>query len=133
VRFKSIPIVDMISHILCLGVLQFFTVYLTFKSFDLFLIPFLMIIIPFSLMVEIFYELKDYNVDKKTSIQNTVQKFGRFNVRRLLFTSGVIVIIGFIIICLNIPSERMIVILLGSICLGVIIIPRITRFLKSCC
>lgn len=133
VRFKSVPIIDIISHILCLGVLQFFIIYLTFNPFDLLLIPFLMIIIPFSLMIEVFYELKDFNVDKKTNIRNTIQKFGRFNITKLLITSGIIVTIGFIIIFFNIPSEHMITILLASIFLGIIIIYKANRFLKSYC
>jgi len=133
VRFKSIPVVDLISHVICLGVLQFFITYLTFRSYDFFLIPFLMIIIPSSLMVEIFYELRDFNVDKKTGIRNTIQKLGRFNIKKLLIPLSVIAITGFIIIFFTISSEYKIVILLSSIFLGIIIMSEINRTSKSHC
>lgn len=76
VRFKSILIIDLISHIICLGVLQFFIAYLTFRTFDLFVIPFLLIIVPYSLTIQILFEMKDFEVDKKTRIRNTIQKLG---------------------------------------------------------
>jgi 4-hydroxybenzoate polyprenyltransferase len=44
VRLKSIPIIDLITHVLFLGVIQFFITYLSFRPFDLFVVPFLMII-----------------------------------------------------------------------------------------
>lgn len=133
VRFKSMPFIDLISHVICLGVLQFFITYLTFRSFDLFVIPFLMIVIPFSLMVEIFFELRDSNVDKKTNIRNTIQRLGRFNMKKLLITLGVITITGFTIIFFTIPSEYKIVILLSSIFLGIIIISKVSKLLELYC
>lgn len=133
VRFKSMPFIDLISHVICLGVLQFFITYLTFRSFDLFVIPFLMIVIPFSLMVEIFFELRDSNVDKKTNIRNTIQRLERFNMKKLLITLGVITITGFTIIFFTIPSEYKIVILLSSIFLGIIIISKVSKLLELYC
>ena len=133
VRFKSMPFIDLISHVICLGVLQFFITYLTFRSFDLFVIPFLMIIIPFSLMVEIFFELRDSNVDKKTNIRNTIQRLERFNMKKLLITLGIITITGFTIIFFTIPSEYKIVILLSSIFLGIIIISKVSKLLELYC
>lgn len=133
VRFKSMPFIDLISHVICLGVLQFFVTYLTFRSFDLFVIPFLMIIIPFSLMVEIFFELRDSNVDKKTNIRNTIQRLERFNMKKLLITLGIITITGFTIIFFTIPSEFKIVILLSSIFLGIIIISKVSKLLELYC
>lgn len=133
VRFKSKPLIDLISHVICLGVLQFFITYLTFRSFDLLVIPFLMIIIPFSLMVEILFELRDYSVDKKTNIRNTIQKLGRFDIRKLLITLGVIATTGFTIIFFTIPSEYKIVILLGSIFLAIIIVSKVNKLLKLYC
>ena len=133
VRFKSMPFIDLISHVICLGVLQFFITYLTFRSFDLFVIPFLMIVIPFSLMVEIFFELRDSNVDKKTNIRNTIQRLERFNMKKLLITLGIITITGFTIIFFTIPSEYKIVILLSSIFLGIIIISKVSKLLELYC
>ena len=130
VRFKSMPFIDLISHIICLGVFHFLIFYLTFRFFDLFVIPFLMIIIPFSLMVEIFFELGDFNVDKKTNIKNTVQRLGRFDMKKLLISFGVITIIGFTIIFFAIPSEYRTVILLGSIFLAIIIVSKVNKLLR---
>ena len=131
VRFKSIPFIDLISHVICLGGLQFFITYLTFRSFDLFVIPFLMIILPFSLMVEILYELRDFNVDKNTNIRNTIQRLGKFDIKKLLIASGVITIVGFTIIFFTIPSEYGIVILLGSVFLAIIIVSKVSNILKT--
>jgi len=133
VRFKSMPIIDLISHVIGLGVLQFFIIYLTFRPFDLFITPFLMIIIPFSFMTEIFGELKDFNVDKKTNIKNTIQKLGNLNIKGLLIILSVVVITGFIIIFFTIPLEYNIIILSGSIFLGIITLLRLNKFLKSYC
>ncbi len=133
VRFKSMHFIDLISHVICLGALQFFITYLTFRSIDLFVVPFLMIILPFSLMVEILYELRDFNVDRKANITNTIQRFGRFDIKNLLITSGVVTIIGFTVIFFAIPSEYKMVILFGSIFLAIVIVSKVNRFLKMYC
>ena len=130
VRFKSMPFIDLISHVICLGVLQFFITYLTFRSFDPLVIPFLMIIIPFSLMIEILFELRDFNIDKKTNIRNTIQRLERFDIKKLLFALGIIATIGFAIIFFTIPSDYKIVILTGSIFLAIVIISKVNKLLK---
>jgi len=115
VRLKAIPIIDLISHVVCLGILQFFIAYLTFRAFDLFVIPFLMIIIPYSLIIQVLFELKDFKVDKKTKIKNTIQKLGGFDTKKLLIFLGAIAIIGFIILIFTVPSEYHILTVLGLI------------------
>ena len=130
VRLKSVPFVDLISHVICLGALQFFIAYLAFRPFDLFVIPFLMMILPPSLMVEILYELRDFSVDREANITNTIQRFGKLNVKNLLITSGIITAIGFTIIFFTIPVEYRIVILLGSIFAAIVIVSKVNRFLK---
>ncbi|UCE29281.1 MAG: UbiA family prenyltransferase [Candidatus Bathyarchaeota archaeon] len=133
VRLKSVPFVDLISHVICLGALQFFIAYLAFRPLDLFVIPFLMMILPPSLMVEILFELRDFSVDRKSNITNTIQRFGKLNVKNLLITSGVTTAVGFTIIILTIPSEYRIVILLGSIFAAIVIVSKVNRFLKMYC
>lgn len=133
VRLKSIPIIDLISHVIALGVLQFFITYLAFRPFDLFIIPFLMIIIPASLTIQIFFEFRDFKVDKKTNIKNTIQKLGRFDIKKLLLVLGAIIITGFIIIFFTIPSEYQIVVLFGSILLGVVAISWMKKHLNLYC
>ena len=131
VRFKSMLFIDLISHVICLGVLQFLITYLAFRSFDPFVIPFLMIIIPFSLMIEILFELRDFNIDKKTNVRNTIQRLERFDIKKLLFSSGIIAAIGFTIIFFTIPSDYKIVILTGSIFLAIVIISKVNKFLNK--
>lgn len=108
-RLKSIPIWDLISHVFFLGVLQFLITYLAFRPLDLFVAPFLMIIIPFSVMNEIIGELKDLNVDKKTNITNTVQKLKSFDLSKLLIISVIMAILGLSIIIYSIPTKYRIV------------------------
>ena len=131
-RLKSIPIIDLISHVIFLGVLQFFITYLAFRPLDLFVIPFLMIIIPFSLMEEIFGELRDFDVDKKTNINNTIQKFEGFDIKKLLITLSVIVITGFSIIIFTIPPKYKIINLSISLFISIAAIFKMNALLKSC-
>jgi 4-hydroxybenzoate polyprenyltransferase len=133
VRFKSMPILDLVTYILSMGVLQFLVAYLSFRSPDLFIIPFLMIIVPASLMILVIVQVRDFNIDKKTNIKNTVQKLGKFDIKKLLVVLSIPVIAGLIIIFLNIPSEYHIVILLISIFLGIGMIFWLKRLLKSYC
>lgn len=126
-RLKSIPFVDMITHVIFLGVIQFFITYLSFRSLDWFVIPFLMIIIPFSLMIEIFGELKDFEVDKKTNINNTIQKFERLDIKKLVIFLFAIVITGFSIIIFTIPPEFRIINLSITLFIGIVAMLRINR------
>ena len=96
-RLKSIPIIDIVSHAIALGVLQLSTTYLAFRSFNLQFISLLMIIMPFSMGVDILQELRDFKIDKKTKINNIVQKFGKFDPRKLLVVLSIIIITGFLI------------------------------------
>ena len=125
VRLKSVPIIDLISHIISLGTLQLLITYMTFRTLDLFIIPFLMIIIPFSLMNQIFGELNDIEVDKKTNIVNTIQKFEGFDLKKLVTILSVIVITGFSIIIFNIPLENRIINLSIIFFIGIMAIFRL--------
>ena len=130
VRFKSMPFIDLISHVICLGVLQFFITYLAFRPFDTFVIPFLMIIMPFSLIIEILFELRDFQVDKETNIRNTIQRLERFDIKKLLFVFSTIATIGFAMIIYPLPSEYQIAITGGSIFLAILIVSKVNKFLK---
>ena len=98
VRLKSIPVLDIISHVICLGILQFSTTYLTFRPLDFRMLPFLLIIAPFSIAAEISHELADFEIDRKTKIKNTVQKFGKFNITKLIIILNVMVTLGFVLL-----------------------------------
>jgi 4-hydroxybenzoate polyprenyltransferase len=83
-----------------------------------------MIIIPFSLMNEILGELKDLDVDKKTNINNTIQKFKGLDIKKLFIILVVITIIGFSIIFFTILPEYKIINILISLFLGIVAIFR---------
>lgn len=131
-RLKSVPVIDMITHAVFLGVLQFLMTYLTFRSLDLFVVPFLMIIVPFSFINEILGELEDFDVDKKTNIKNTIQKIEKFDMKKLLITLGVIVITGFSIIILTIAQKYNIINLSISTFIAIIAILKMNTLLNSC-
>jgi 4-hydroxybenzoate polyprenyltransferase len=131
VRFKSMPFIDIISHVICLGALQFLITYLAFRPVDVFVIPFLMIILPFSLMVEVLYELRDFNVDRDTNIRNTIQRLGKINMKKLLIVSCATALIGFTLIFLTIQSEYGILIILGSIVVGIALVSKVNNFLTQ--
>lgn len=131
-RLKSIPVIDMITHAVFLGVLQFFMTYLTFRSLDLFVVPFLMIIIPFSFINEILGELEDFDVDKKTNINNTIQKIEKFDMKKLLITLGMIVITGFSIIILTIAQKYNVINISISTFIAIIAILKMNTLLNSC-
>ena len=124
-RLKSKPIVDLISHVISLGVLQFFITYLAFRSLDLFVIPFLMVIIPFSVINEILHEYQDFEIDKKTNINNSVQKFDKSNIKKLLTVLTAIIIIGLSIIIYNIPMKHPIINFAFIAFTGMIVIYRV--------
>ena len=105
-RLKSRPYLDLISHMIFLGGLQFLTTYFAFLPPDLSVTPFLMIIIPFSAMNEILHELQDFDVDQSTKITNTVQRFKRSDIKKLLIALMALVVIGFSIIIYTIPPEN---------------------------
>ena len=123
-RLKSTPIWDVISHVLFLGVQQLLITYVAFRPLDLLVTPFLLIVIPFSLMNEILHELIDFEVDKETEISNTVQMFGGFDVKKLLIVLSVTVIIGVSIIVLSLSAQYRVV---GFAISLLIVVPAIYR------
>jgi 4-hydroxybenzoate polyprenyltransferase len=92
-----------------------------------------MIILPFSLMVQVLYELRDFEVDRETKVTNTIQRLGRFDTKRLLIACGATAVIGFtiIFIFLAIPAEFKIVIFFSSLFLAIVLASRVNRFLKT--
>jgi 4-hydroxybenzoate polyprenyltransferase len=123
-RLKARPILDLVSHVLFLGVLQFLTTYAAFRPLDLFIVPFLMIIIPFSMMNEIIHEMKDFDIDKKTKINNTVQRYEGFDTNKLMIAFIVILITGSTMAVFIIPPRYRII----GLSIGLLIdIPLIHR------
>ena len=118
-RLKSRPILDLVSHVIFLGAFQFLTTYAAFRPLDLSVIPFLMIVVPFSLMNEVIHEMKDYDVDKETKIKNTVQRFEGFDITKLLIVIVAIIVVGSAVIVYTIRPEQRIASLTISLLLGV--------------
>jgi 4-hydroxybenzoate polyprenyltransferase len=108
-RLKSTPVWDVVSHVLFLGVQQLLITFVAFRSLDLLVVPFLMIIVPFSLMNEIMHELLDFEVDRDMEISNTVQMFGGFDVRRLLLVLSVLVLVGAAVIVYSLSAQYRVV------------------------
>lgn len=130
VRLKSIPVVDLVSHAIGFGFIQFLITYLIFRPLDLLVIPFLLIIISFSLIGDICQELKDFNVDKKTKIKNTIQKMGKSKIKKLLITTTLIIIVGSIAVIFTFQSIYSIIFLIS---LNIVIITFVKRNLSSYC
>ncbi len=123
-RLKSRPLLDLVSHVLFLGVLQFLITYTAFRSLDLSVIPFLMIIVPFSMMNEIIHELIDFDVDKRTEINNTVQRFEMLDASRMMMILSVIIITGLSIMIYTIPPRYKFINLSVSLA---VVVPAIFR------
>jgi 4-hydroxybenzoate polyprenyltransferase len=108
-RLKSIPVWDVVSHVLFLGVQQLLITFVAFRPLDWLVVPFLMIVVPFSLMNEIMHELLDFEVDKETEVSNTVQMYGGFDVRRLLVVLSLLVVGGAAMIVYSLSAEHRVV------------------------
>ena len=100
-RFKSIPILDLISHALSLGAMQIVITYLTFRHLDFQILPFLLFIIPMSFSCQISQQLRDFKVDKKTKIYNSTQLIGEKISIALIYVFCALSVSGFVILYLN--------------------------------
>jgi 4-hydroxybenzoate polyprenyltransferase len=125
IRLKSVPFLDLISHVIFLGLIQFLITYLSFRSLDSSIIPFLMIIIPFSMINELYGEILDYNIDKNTNINNTIQRLQKDDAKKLLMVLSIFATIGFSIMIITIPPENKIMNLFISLITGIIAIFRL--------
>jgi 4-hydroxybenzoate polyprenyltransferase len=131
IRLKSIPIIDLFSHVLFLGALQFLTTYMTYRTIELLIIPFLMIIIPFSLINQLMGELNDFKVDKETKNINTIQKFERINMRKIIIFCGMVMFIGFSTIFFTDLLENRLVNLPITLLIGSMAFYRLRFFLND--
>jgi ABC-type enterochelin transport system permease subunit len=74
---------------------------------------------------EIIHELDDFDVDESTNIDNTVQRFDRSEIKKVLTVLAVIIIIGFSIIIFNIPPENRLINVSISLFLGIAALYRL--------
>jgi hypothetical protein len=57
--------------------------------------------------------MRDFNVDKKTKINNTIQKLGKFDIKMSLISLVLIATIGFAAIFFTVFAEYQILVILG--------------------
>jgi len=119
-KLKSKPILDLVSHVLFLGAMQLLITYLAFRPLDMLVAPFLMIVVPFSAMNEIIHELKDFELDKSTNIDNTVQRLEGFDMKKILLGLALISAIGFSIVIYTIFMQDNLVNSLMTALVGVV-------------
>lgn len=120
IRLKSKPFMDLISHVFFLGAIQFSIIYLALRPLDLHIIPLLTITISVSMMNEIFHELLDYELDKKTQINNTIQNLKRTNIKKILIFLSLITLTSFSVFMISFPLENRLLTLISFILAGII-------------
>ena len=118
IKLKSRPILDIVGHVIGFGVIQISTTYLAFSSPNLQFLSILIVLITFSAAAEIFQELRDFEVDKKTKINNTIQKFGKFDPAALIIVLGMIATLGFGLLFYTIYLDLNIIVFTPLIFLG---------------
>jgi len=85
VRLKSIPFLDILSHGFMLSVAQFLVTYFTFtNNLTEIGITFSIALFLISIHGDLENENRDFDVDRKTKIKNTVQLIGNLRVSRIL-------------------------------------------------
>jgi 4-hydroxybenzoate polyprenyltransferase len=119
-KLKSMPVLDLVSHVLFLGALQFLITYLTFRPLDLLITPFLMIIISFSAMNQIIHEMEDFKIDNITNTCNTVQRFEGFEIKKVLQCLVLTSLVGFSVILYNLITLNNFINLLMTALIGVV-------------
>jgi 4-hydroxybenzoate polyprenyltransferase len=125
-RLKSVPVLDLVSHVFFLGALQFLITYLSFRPLEWFVVPFLMVIIPSSMINEMLHEMSDFEVDSLTGVTNTIQSLGRSDVDRLLALLVLISVVGASIIIFSLPLGNGVFNLLLSLLAGFAVIYRLS-------
>ena len=125
-RLKSVPVLDLVSHVFFLGALQFLITYLSFRPLDWFVVPFLMVIIPSSMINEMLHEMSDFEVDGLTGVNNTIQSLGRSDVDRLLAILVLISVVGASIIIFSLPLGNGVFNLLLSLLAGFAVIYKLS-------
>jgi hypothetical protein len=90
-----------------------------------------MIIIPFSLINQLMGELNDFKVDKETNNINTIQKFKRIDMRKIVIIFGIVTFIGFSTILFTDLLENRIVNLPITLLIGSMSFNKLRLFLND--
>jgi 4-hydroxybenzoate polyprenyltransferase len=92
VRFKAIPVVDMITHIYFLGTAIVLSLFTAFEYYNKYILVPLIISSLFSLIGQMFNQIRDYEVDSKTGIRTFVSLMGLRNAKIFRGVSAVLVL-----------------------------------------
>ncbi|HDM92084.1 MAG TPA: hypothetical protein ENG69_01660 [Candidatus Korarchaeota archaeon] len=85
-RLKSIPLLDLLSHAMALGVHQLVVTYLAFRPPDFALIPLAAMVGLFSMASQISQQIRDFDVDRLAGVRNTTQVVGPRRAKVLMLT-----------------------------------------------
>ncbi|UQA59102.1 UbiA family prenyltransferase [Polyangium aurulentum] len=127
IRLKAMPYIDLVSHGLFLGTLQFLTVtYARAPELPASAALCALFICTISMAGDLWNEIRDYDVDRKTGIRNTASVF---DVRRIepilphLFVWPSVGVAGLVLLNLS-GTQRMIVgIVAVALCLVFVLVP----------
>ncbi len=84
VRLKSVPLLDLLSHAVALGVHQLVVTYLAFRPPDFTLVPLTAMVGLFSMASQISQQIRDFEVDRLAGVRNTTQVIGPQRAKALM-------------------------------------------------
>ena len=128
IRLKNLPILDMISHSMMLGGLQFLVGFLAFHPgiYWWWIYPFIMVV-SISLYGELFNELRDLHGDRQAGLRHSAAIFGYQPAKILMFTFLSIGILCTVITLLVVRMLPWWVIGLTVALLVILVIPPLLR------
>lgn len=126
VRFKSIPVIDLLSHAFMLSAAQFTATYFAFNP-HLTTIGMMLVIASYLISIngDLENENRDFEIDKKTHITNTAQFLGSFNRSRALQVVNFICFIGvmvYIIVNITININLILIAVGATIAITIILV-----------
>jgi hypothetical protein len=74
---------------------------------------------------ELYGEILDYNIDKNTNINNTIQRLQKDDAKKLLMVLSIFVLIGFSMMIITIPPQNKIMNLFISLVTGLVAVFRL--------
>lgn len=84
IRLKSVPLLDLLTHSICVGLGQFLMFISAFHGVDRSITPGMLFVGLGSMASDVSQELRDFNVDRISGVSNTVQQLGYTRSRHLL-------------------------------------------------
>lgn len=132
VRLKSWPVIDIVSHALCLGTLEFLAAALIDyqPSIFLFILWIGFSLFSISIFGDIRNELEDYKVDKLAGLKNTSQILSLYRFRRLFAIFNILPLISMLIyLCFTLTLFNLLSV--GLLCSLIVIFYYINGYKKG--